>query len=302
MTTNTFTTPDMDPIASGLKPIPGISAEDSVETAAVAADETAATDAAATDATPARPAEKKPARSRSTGPKMDEKKELIRQEVYERRQQLRPAERSTRSRKICNQLITELQSSGIKGRNGQPPTIAVYSAKRFEVDLDRFIRGAFALGCRIVFPCMIPQSSAAGGMCMRSVSCLNYLSGTVPFIVDPMKPWGPAVSEEQHQSFESQPVGSRRRFVPSRGKGSVPPKDDARFPVVAPNEVDFTVVPLVAFDDKGNRLGYGGGVYDRFLPQLREDCRIVGVGFAEQEVDKVPHAKHDIVLPQVISA
>lgn len=37
---------------------------------------------------------------------------------------------------------------------------------------------------------MIPNA-AQGAMCMRSVSCNNYLGGNVPFIVDPRKPWGP---------------------------------------------------------------------------------------------------------------
>lgn len=258
--------------------------------------------------TPA-PAKPKARRSKSTPPKpatsaaakLEAKKDLIRQEIYDRRQSLRAGERSAKSRDICNQVLSALQNSGVKGRNGQPLTVAVYSAKRFEVDLDRFIRGAYALGCRIAFPCMVPQASSVGCMRMRAVSCLNYLGGSVPFVVDPMKSWGPATSEEQ-MSFGNAPTGSSRRFIPSRAKGSVPPKDDTRFPVVSPEEIDFAIVPVVAFDSAGNRLGYGGGVYDRYLPQLRKDCPVLGVAFAEQEVDAVPHAKHDVPLPNIIRA
>lgn len=229
------------------------------------------------------------------------KKDAVRQEALQRRQELRPSERSAKSRDICNQLVSILNSSRIKGTNGQPPTIAVYAPLRFEVDLDRFIRGAYALGYRIVFPCMIPNESRIGSICMRSVSCNNYLSGNVPFIVDPRKPWGPAVTEE-HQSYTSTPAGATRRFIPSRVKGSVPPKDSTRYPVVPPKEIDLAIVPATAFDQQGNRIGYGRGSYDQYLPQLREDCKLLGVAFAEQEVSEVPAEPHDRVIPQFVTA
>lgn len=62
------------------------------------------------------------------------------------------------------------------------------------------------------------------------------------------------------------------------------------------------VVPLVAFDRAGARLGYGGGCYDRYLPTLRPDCQIVGIAFEEQRVDHVPTDVHDLPLPNIISA
>ena len=229
------------------------------------------------------------------------KKDAVRREALSRRQELRPSERSAKSRDICNQLLNALRSSGIKGKNGQPPTVAVYAALRFEVDLDRFIRGAYAFGYRIVFPCMIPNESPSGAICMRSVSCNNYLGGNVPFIVDPRKAWGPAVTEE-HQSRTSTPAGATRRFIPSRVKGSVPPKDSTRFPVVPPREIDLLIVPATVFDENGNRLGYGRGSYDRYLTQLRSDCQLLGVAFAEQEVNEVPCEPHDRVIPQFITA
>lgn len=229
------------------------------------------------------------------------KKDAVRRAALGRRQELRPSERSAKSRDICNQLLETLRTSGIKGKNGQPPTIAVYAALRFEVDLDRFIRGAYAYGYRVVFPCIIPNDASAGSICMRSVSCNNYLGGNVPFIVDPRKAWGPAVTEE-HQSYTSTPAGATRRFIPSRVKGSVPPKDSTRFPVVPAHEIDLLIVPATAFDAEGNRIGYGRGSYDQYLPQLRHDCRLLGVAFAEQEVDEVPCEPHDRAIPEFITA
>lgn len=75
-----------------------------------------------------------------------DRKADVRRAALTTRQELRPAARSNKSREICNNLIEELRSSGIKGKNGQPPTLAVYAALRYEVDLDRFIRGAYAYG------------------------------------------------------------------------------------------------------------------------------------------------------------
>lgn len=265
----------------------------------------AADDAAAEDAEAAAAAKRAAAEAAAAAEALLAQKDAVRREALSRRQELRPATRSARSREICNQLLSELQASGIKGRNGRPATISVYAALRFEVDLDRFIRGAYALGYRIAFPCMTPKDRAgdrtAGMMCMRSVSCLNYVGGSVPFIVDPRKPWGPAVAEE-HQQFTNTPTGSRRRFIPSRVKGSIPPKDDTRFPVVPPSEIDMAIIPAVAFDADGRRLGYGTGIYDRYLPQLREDCHVLGVAFAEQEVTEVPCDEHDRSLPRYITA
>ncbi|BAE52028.1 5-formyltetrahydrofolate cyclo-ligase [Paramagnetospirillum magneticum AMB-1] len=58
------------------------------------------------------------------------------------------------------------------------------------------------------------------------------------------------------------------------------------------------LVPLLAFDTRGFRLGYGGGYYDRTLGQLRRDGAVcaIGLAFAAQEVDTVPTDPWDIAL------
>ena len=65
--------------------------------------------------------------------------------------------------------------------------------------------------------------------------------------------------------------------------------------------IDLVIVPAVAFDAKGRRLGRGGGYYDRFIKKLTHTV-LVGVGYDFQLVDEVPAARHDqrvhrIVLP-----
>ncbi len=68
-----------------------------------------------------------------------------------------------------------------------------------------------------------------------------------------------------------------------------------------PGLLDFVVVPGVAFTRSGQRLGQGGGYYDRFLPMVRTDCVVVGVCFAEQIVDALPAEPHDQQMSRVVT-
>jgi len=66
---------------------------------------------------------------------------------------------------------------------------------------------------------------------------------------------------------------------------------------------DVLLVPLLAFDAKGWRLGYGGGFFDRTLRALRADKAIVAVGvaYAEQRLEAVPHLDYDQRLDWVLT-
>jgi 5-formyltetrahydrofolate cyclo-ligase len=68
-------------------------------------------------------------------------------------------------------------------------------------------------------------------------------------------------------------------------------------------EPDIVLVPLAAFDRTGHRVGYGGGYYDRTLQVLRKSKKItaVGLAFAVQEIDRVPHDAHDEPLDLVLT-
>ncbi len=77
----------------------------------------------------------------------------------------------------------------------------------------------------------------------------------------------------------------------------IPPPSD---PLVIPTLV---IVPLLAFDRAGYRLGYGGGYYDRTLAALRAERDILAVGyaFARQEVEAVPHDANDARLDWIVT-
>ena len=69
------------------------------------------------------------------------------------------------------------------------------------------------------------------------------------------------------------------------------------------NQLDLIFTPLVAFDAAGNRLGMGGGFYDRTLAQLHPDshCQVIGLAHNCQQVETVPTEAWDIPLKQIIT-
>ncbi|HEX3087799.1 MAG TPA: 5-formyltetrahydrofolate cyclo-ligase [Ilumatobacteraceae bacterium] len=69
-------------------------------------------------------------------------------------------------------------------------------------------------------------------------------------------------------------------------------------PPVDLEEIDFIIVPGLAFTTAGDRLGYGQGYYDRFLPTVSAPS--AGVCFVDQLVDEMPLAAHDVRVDMVI--
>lgn len=78
------------------------------------------------------------------------------------------------------------------------------------------------------------------------------------------------------------------------GKTVVIPAADPAAPFPAEiDRIDVVIVPGVAFTPVGDRLGQGGGWYDRLLALVRPDCVSIGVCFVEQIVDRLPTGVHD---------
>lgn len=71
---------------------------------------------------------------------------------------------------------------------------------------------------------------------------------------------------------------------------------------IPPEQLDLAVVPGVAFDDKGMRLGRGKGCYDRFLEAKSDETHTLGLAFTFQIVKNLPYNRHDHPVEQVISA
>lgn len=193
----------------------------------------------------------------------------LRRAVIARRDALDLDVRAAKSAVVCVRLVELMESSGTAGQR----TVAVYAAMGSEVDPAAFAAAAAKCGWRVAYPCMLSATDAMAcgqRMCMRTVAAGDV--SAAPFIAHPTR------------AFAATDV------------------DSVRFPIVPAAELDMVVVPLVAFDRTGARLGYGGGCYDRYLPTVAPKCLIVGIAFGEQRVDHVPTDAHDLPLPSIVSA
>ncbi|MFL9845236.1 5-formyltetrahydrofolate cyclo-ligase [Flavobacterium rhizosphaerae] len=70
---------------------------------------------------------------------------------------------------------------------------------------------------------------------------------------------------------------------------------------VPSGKIDVVFVPLLAFDDNGQRVGYGKGFYDRFLAECKPGVIKIGLSFFEVFEGKIPHDKTDIPLDYCIT-
>ena len=177
--------------------------------------------------------------------------------------------RAAKSADICARLVELL------GRldAAAPRIVAVYAAMGSEVNPAAFAAAAAKRDWRVAYPCMLSAAEATTcgqRMCMRAVAVDD--ASAAPFIAHPTR------------AFAATDI------------------DSNRFPIVPAKALDMIVVPLVAFDQTGARLGYGGGCYDRYLPTLSATCQIIGIAFDEQRVDHIPTDAHDMPLPNIISA
>lgn len=255
-----------------------------------------------------------------------ETKKQLRSRVLARRDALPEEVRARKSAAICARLEQVLAEAlaGAEGAGtaqasaegtsradatggGAVPTVAVFASMRSEVDTRPFVEAAYARGWDVCFPCMVREEPAACGS----------RAGDEPRMPSESRTAGEAsgsraagetggtsgsplmrfyrVAREQLDAAAAGFLGAPLRCLACEAL------ERDGFRAVDPEELDAVVVPLVAFDDAGRRLGYGGGNYDQLLPRLRDDVAVVGIAFDEQRVETVPCEPHDIALPHVVS-
>lgn len=122
-----------------------------------------------------------------------------------------------------------------------------------------------------------------------------------------------AVALRKQQIYLPQVDGPRQlRFAPwALGEPVQPnrygiPEPTTETGRLEPDALDLVLVPLLAFDRRGNRIGYGGGFYDASFAFLREIPRparplLVGIGYAFQECDAIEPADWDVPLDYVVT-
>jgi len=105
----------------------------------------------------------------------------------------------------------------------------------------------------------------------------------LPVVLGPEEPLDLRVWEQGASLYES-------------GFGTLAPSE------LAPKaEPDIVIMPLLGFDSRGTRLGYGGGYYDRTLATMKKRPRLIGLAFAAQELERIPREAHDVPLDAVIT-
>lgn len=82
--------------------------------------------------------------------------------------------------------------------------------------------------------------------------------------------------------------------------GIMEPKPE-RAVAIEESSLDFILLPGVAFDERGGRIGYGGGYYDRLVKNLTGNTRLVSLAYEEQIVEHVPLEQHDQRVHAVIT-
>ncbi len=118
---------------------------------------------------------------------------------------------------------------------------------------------------------------------------INYLSAKgkricVPKIVDRIR----MIAGEYRKDGKLK----RNRF------GIVEPKETIE---VNPSDIDVCIIPLLAFDQSLNRIGFGKGYYDRFLKEVEPSCLKVGVAYHFQKVPKIFSERHDVKLDVIVT-
>lgn len=202
-------------------------------------------------------------------------KTILRTQVLSRRDEMTASSRAAKSSLICARLEHRAEvfmAAHSCTTAGRTPRVAVYAPCRSEVDILPFAESAYTGGWDVCFPCMTRDRRGQASMMFFDVSFHDFKRRRLPLLQNPLRCL---------EAGEPERCGLRE---------------------AAPSSLDFVVVPLVAFDGSGNRLGYGGGNYDRLLPLLRADATVAGVAFEEQRVASVPVEKHDQPLSQIISA
>lgn len=142
-------------------------------------------------------------------------------------------------------------------------TVMVYLALPYELDTAAIIRRARRLGKRIVVPVSATKTRRIIPTLLRQRRRDDGAVQAGPFgIAEPQRP---------HMT-------------------------------VSPNDIDLVVVPGVAFDRHGRRLGHGHGYYDRFLKRLPASVPRIGIGFTCQVVERLPATAWDVPLDRVLTA
>ncbi|WP_229682510.1 5-formyltetrahydrofolate cyclo-ligase [Siccirubricoccus deserti] len=175
----------------------------------------------------------------------------------------------------------------LRERKAEARSLAL--SRRASRDPARSAADAAALAAHVLVDCPPPPGAVVAGFWPMGTEIdirplLQALEGRSHALALPVTP------------KRGQPLSFRRwRFGEALAAGPMGTRQPAAGELVAP---DWLLVPLLAFDRAGRRLGYGGGYYDRTLPDL-PGATAIGCGFTAQEMPEVPAGPTDYRLPRI---
>lgn len=108
----------------------------------------------------------------------------------------------------------------------------------------------------------------------------------------------PLVAKE-HKALRLYEVKDRSELVP--GYMGIPEPGITEGREVELKDIDIVIIPGTGFDIQGNRLGYGGGYYDRLLGNAEKHILTIALAFEEQITEHIPAEQHDIKMDIIIT-
>jgi 5-formyltetrahydrofolate cyclo-ligase len=111
----------------------------------------------------------------------------------------------------------------------------------------------------------------------------------LPLILKDQRGMIPKLIHNLEEDLENGPYGIRQPRADASGG-------------VRTDDLNLVIVPGIAFDRDGHRLGRGAGYYDRFLAKLPRDIPSIGLGFDFQLRDDLPLSEHDVPLSRILVA
>jgi 5-formyltetrahydrofolate cyclo-ligase len=81
--------------------------------------------------------------------------------------------------------------------------------------------------------------------------------------------------------------------------GFLQPKENSR--TIGLDKINVSLIPGIAFDEFGNRLGHGSGYYDQLLPKLNPSCLMIGVTNENLIFEQLPSESHDIPMTHLVT-
>lgn len=202
---------------------------------------------------------------------IEEQKKLLRKQMQAQRSKLSPQEHATKSQAICRNLLNSgwLAPREESRRYSGTVTFLTYMPFGSEVDITPLMEWGWTHGCNVIVPRVETASSETKlepNMSLHQITGYNDLESGA---------WG--IREPK------QTVPIYKHLI----------------------SIDVILIPGIAFDKNGGRIGYGGGYYDRLLERFGQQGlqlpTVIAPAFDLQLVSSVPMEKHDFRVDHIVS-